>query len=113
MAMKYGNKKTEVDGIKFDSKKEAERYSVLKELEDSGDIDCLELQPEYVVMEPFRHEGKAIRAIKYIADFRYVDEGGAVVEDVKGFRTEVYKIKRKLFLKYIAENLPGVRFIET
>lgn len=99
---KYNAKKTIVDGIIFDSKKEAARYSYLKNLELVGKIDRLELQPRFVLMEGFRYEGKAIRKIEYVADFLYRDLSTyeLVVEDVKGVKTDVYKLKKKLFLKH-------------
>ena len=98
---KYHAKKTTVDGITFDSRKEAERYKELKALELVGKIDMLELQPRFVLMEGFRYEGKAIRKIEYVADFLYRDLSTLelVVEDVKGVKTDVYKLKKKLFLK--------------
>ena len=99
---KYNAKKTTVDGITFDSRKEAERYKELKALELVGKIDMLELQPRFVLMEGFRYEGKAIRKIEYVADFLYRDLSTLelVVEDVKGVKTDVYKLKKKLFLKH-------------
>ena len=102
MAHKYNAKKTVVDGIKFDSKKEAARYEVLKGLELVGKIDRLELQPRFVLMDGFRYEGKAIRKIEYVADFLYRDLSTCelIVEDVKGVKTDVYKLKKKLFLKH-------------
>lgn len=98
---KYHAKKTVVDGITFDSKKEAMRYKELKELQRVGKIDRLELQPRFVLMDGFRYEGKAIRKIEYVADFLYRDLSTLelVVEDVKGVKTDVYKLKKKLFLK--------------
>ncbi len=100
---KYHNQKTVIDGIKFDSKKEANRYCELKILERCKNITCLKLQPEYVLQEQFKHNGKNIRQIKYIADFEYYNlTGQVVVEDVKAsktFTTEVYKLKKKLFFK--------------
>lgn len=101
MKHKYNAKKTVVDGITFDSKKEAVRYKELKALELVGKIDRLELQPRFVLMDGFRYEGKAIRKIEYIADFLYRDLSTyeLVVEDVKGVKTDVYKLKKKLFLK--------------
>lgn len=98
---KYNAKKTVVDGIKFDSKKEAERYKELKALELVGKIDRLELQPRFLLQDGFRYEGKAIRKIEYVADFLYRDLSTyeLVVEDVKGVKTDVYKLKKKLFLK--------------
>lgn len=89
---KYGNKKTVVDGITFHSAKEAQRYSTLKLLEKVGEIRGLKLQPRFK-LEVF---GKLITT--YVADFQYLErDGGVVVEDVKGHRTDVYKIKAKLF----------------
>lgn len=102
MAHKYNAKKTAVDGITFDSKKEATRYRELKALERVGKIDRLELQPRFVLMDGFRYEGKAVRKIEYVADFLYRDLSTCelVVEDVKGVKTDVYKLKKKLFLKH-------------
>lgn len=100
MAHKYNAKKTVVDGIKFDSKKEAARYEVLKGLEQSGKIGQLELQPRFELQERFKYRGETVRKIEYIADFSYLDKekGLWVVEDVKGVKTDVYKLKKKLFL---------------
>jgi len=98
---KYGNKKTEIDGHLFDSKKEGLRYQTLKRLEETGEIDCLELQPEYVVQESFKRNGKTHRAIKVRLDFRYIEDKGLIVEDFKGMLTDVYKLKKKLFLNYV------------
>lgn len=97
---KYNAKKTVVDGIAFDSKKEAMRYKELKELQRVGKIDGLELQPRFELQESFKHKGKTIRKIEYVADFKYLDIalGKWVVEDVKGMKTDVYKLKKKLFL---------------
>lgn len=101
MTHKYHAKKTTVDGITFDSRKEAERYKELKALQLVGKIDRLELQPRFVLMDGFRYEGKAVRKIEYVADFLYRDLSTLelVVEDVKGVKTDVYKLKKKLFLK--------------
>ena len=98
---KYGNRKTVVDGIEFDSKAEAERYEELRLMEKAGKIKDLILQPEFLLQDKFKHKGKTERAVKYIADFKYFDvsRGVYVVEDVKGVETEAFKIKRKLFLK--------------
>lgn len=104
---KYRAEKMELDGILFDSKKEAERYSELKMLERAKLITNLELQPKFLLQEKFEYNGKVIRKIEYIADFKYIDEkGNTVVEDVKGLKTDVYNIKKKLFLnKYMNEKL--------
>ena len=97
---KYRNKKTIVDGIPFDSKKEARRYQELKLLAKGGLIKNLELQPKFEVLPAYRRNGKKIEEISYIADFKFIDtqRGITVVEDVKGFKTEVYKLKKKMFL---------------
>ena len=98
---KYRNVKINVDGIKFDSKAESERYAELRILEKAGLISNLVLQPKFELQQKFRHNGKAEKAILYIADFSYNDrtEDKIVVEDVKGMETDVFKLKRKMFLK--------------
>lgn len=88
---KFRNKPVEIDGIRFASKREANRYSILKMLEKRGLIAGLALQPRF----PLRVNGKLI--CTYVADFLYEEKGETVVEDAKGFRTPEYKIKAKLF----------------
>lgn len=99
---KYGNKKVVMDGEHFDSLKEAARYQELKLLERTGEIRELKRQVPFVLIPVQKDDkGKVIeRELKYIADFTYIEKGKLVrtVEDVKGLRTEVYKIKRKLML---------------
>lgn len=99
--MKYGNRKTEVDGITFDSVKEANRWMELKLLERAGEITFLERQVPYVLIPAQRDlKGKLLeRECKYIADFVYTENGKVVVEDTKGMRTPEYIIKRKLLLE--------------
>lgn len=98
--MKYGNKKTMVDGITFDSKREAVRYGQLRLLEKAGQIDTLSLQPKFTLIPGQRNaDGKAERPVVYIADFMYRENGKFIVEDAKGVRTPDYVIKRKLMLK--------------
>ncbi len=87
---KYRAVKTEVDGILFDSKREAKRYSELKLLERAGEISGLQLQPEF----PVTMNGKDI--CRYRGDFAYFTKKGRVIEDAKGFRTPIYKLKKKL-----------------
>ena len=96
---KYHSKKVIIDGIKFDSKKESEEYLRLKVLEKQGLIKDLELQKEYLLQDKFVINGKTRRKITYRADFVYYDvrEKKQHVIDVKGFRTELYKLKKKLF----------------
>lgn len=109
---KYGNKKTIVDGIVFDSKKEANRFSELKLLLRAGKIKELRMQVAYELVPEQRepstigsrggiHKGALIeKPVKYIADFVYWDNerNKEVVEDTKGKRTKEYIIKRKLML---------------
>lgn len=104
---KYHNKRVVIDGKVFDSKKEAERYQVLKMLESANIISNLSRQVPFELVPKQKNE----RAVKYIADFMYVETatGKIIVEDVKGFKTDAYKLKRKLF-KY---RYPEYVFIET
>ena len=102
MYKKYHNKKTVADGIKFDSKLEAERYSQLKILERAGVIRDLELQPEQELIPSFRKNGKTWRRTLYKADFRYIlaEDDSYIIEDVKGSTaviTGVFRLKQKLF----------------
>ena len=92
MPNKYHNSKTSVDGIRFDSKREANRYMELKLLEKAGVIKDLRRQVPYVIINKSRYG----RAIKYVADFVYLENGQLVVEDVKGVRTPVYRLKKRL-----------------
>lgn len=125
---KYKAKRTEVDGIVFASKKEAQRYSVLKVLDKTGIISNLQMQVPYLLIPEQREPeewvpykkpvkgkagrwkpGKTIeRPCVYVADFVYIQDGQTVVEDVKGRRTKEYLIKRKLMLKE-----HGIRIKET
>ena len=96
---KYHNVKTVVDGIKFDSKREATRYQYLKMLERKGEISDLRLQVPFVLIPSQRVDGcVAEREIKYIADFVYSQQGATIVEDSKGAKTKDYVQKRKLML---------------
>ena len=92
---KYGNKKVTVDGIKFDSRWESQRYLYLKSLERAGTVKDLELQVKF----PIVINGEKI--CSYIADFRYKrqnqqDKWYDIVEDAKGFETPEFKLKKKL-----------------
>lgn len=103
---KYGNRRTEVDGIRFDSRREAKRWSELKLLEKAGEIRGLKRQVSFELIPEQRAGGKVVeRACKYIADFVYflpIPFGGMemVVEDAKGVKTDVYKLKKKL-MRYV------------
>lgn len=103
--VKYKNKKTQIDGITFDSKKEAERYKVLKSMQADGLINDLEIQPKFMLIpsQHFETTSRRERGVDYVADFRYKDNlGQIIVEDVKSAITakdKVYRIKRKM-VKY-------------
>ncbi len=98
--MKYKNKKTTINGITFDSLKEARRYQELKLLERAGVIKDLELQKEFELQPSYKKNGRTVRKISYIADFCYYENGKYVVEDVKSEVTskdKTYRLKRKIF----------------
>lgn len=97
---KYGNKKVKVDGHTFDSQREATRYKELKLMERAGVIKDLELQTSFELIPTIRTETETLRKTVYKADFKYFDVNAdhEVVEDVKGFKTDVYKLKKKMLL---------------
>ncbi len=101
---KYGSKKVVVDGIQFDSQKEAARYKELLLLLKAGHIGLLRRQVEYELNPGGTH------SLKYIADFVYMQAytGIEVVEDCKGFRTAEYRKKRRLMKK-----VHGIKIFET
>lgn len=110
MRSKFNARKTVVDGITFDSRKEAMRWQELKLLERAGEIIGLRRQVRFELIPSFECDGKHYRPATYIADFTYTDTktGKKIVEDVKGMRTDVYKLKAKMFAhKY------GVSILET
>lgn len=120
---KYNSRKIIIDGIKFDSRKEAQRYRELNLLQRAGKISELQLQRRYELIpaqyEEYERYGKrgqkllngrrcVEKAVFYIADFAYIDENGdQIVEDTKGYKTKDYIIKRKLMLY-----LRGIRIKE-
>lgn len=93
---KYNNKRVNVNGIWFDSMKEGQRYCQLITMEKAGEIKSLSLQPKFVLAEAAIIQGRKKPALRYIADFYYIENGREIVEDVKGVLTAVYKIKRHL-----------------
>ena len=110
---KYGAKKA-ICGHKHlhDSKREALRCDLLYLQQRGGVISQLKQQPKFVLQRGYQYEGKKIRSLCYFADFSYLEDGVRVIEDCKGFRTNVYKLKKKLFLhKY--RNKSNWKFIET
>jgi len=98
---KYHSKKVIIDGHKFDSKKEAQYYLYLKSELKKGAIYNLELQKEFILQESFKLNNKTRRKITYKADFTYktTKDDRIHVIDVKGFKTEIYRLKKKLFEK--------------
>lgn len=100
---KYHAKPVVIDGIKFDSTKEGKRYQELKLLEKSGAIWDLKLQVKYELIPAqymyINGKNRCIeKARNYFADFVYTDKRGVHVEDTKGFKTDVYKLKKALML---------------
>ena len=112
MPSKYGNRKTTLNGVEFDSHKEAQRYAQLRLLERAGRITNLRCQVKYILIPAQRDEkGKLLeRECSYVADFVYFDltQGREVVEDAKGYRTDAYKLKKKMMLWF-----HGIRITET
>jgi hypothetical protein len=101
---KYKNKKVVIDNITFDSNKEGMRYLELKQKESNGQIKDLRLQVKFELQPSYKIDNKTIRAINYVCDFVYMENINGdipswkqVIEDVKGYRTDVYKLKKKLF----------------
>lgn len=111
---KFKNVPTEIDGIRFASKREAKRYCELRLLEKAGHISSLEIQPAF----KFEVNGRPVlirsagfpngRQAKYVADFAYWDGEKRVVEDSKGFSTPEYKLKKAL----VEALFPAVRIME-
>lgn len=104
----YGNKyrarKTEVLGIRFDSRKEMSRFLELQLLEKAGEIKGLQRQVHFLLIDSHRRkDGKLERKCEYVADFVYINKAGEkIVEDVKGYKGgaayQIFVIKRKLML---------------
>jgi dsDNA-binding SOS-regulon protein len=100
---KYRAIRSEADGIWFPSKKERDRYAALKLLERAGKITDLTLQPSFTLTV------NAIKVATYRADFQYTTKTGEVIiEDVKGMKTPVYKLKKKM-----VEAQYGIKVTET
>lgn len=117
MKNKYHSRKITIDGVTFDSKKEAKRYRELALLEKSGAISGLERQVQFELLPKQREApteyykrginagkpkpGKVIeKGVNYIADFVYIENGEKIVEDTKGYKTKDYILKRKMMLYF-------------
>lgn len=96
---KYNAKKTETDGIKFDSALEGKYYLHLKRLQEAGEVTRFDMQPSFVLQGGFIDAfGMKHEPIKYVGDFLvYYKDKPPVVIDVKGMTTSVFAIKRKLY----------------
>lgn len=102
---KYGARKVKApDGQVFDSVKEYHRWGMLRLLERAGRISDLKRQVSFELIP--KQEGE--RACSYVADFTYMEDGKLVVEDCKGFRTDTYRLKKKMMLW-----VHGIRIKET
>ena len=106
---KYHAKPTVVDGIRFDSKREAARYAELKLLEQAGEIQHLKAHPRYEIVEGYFIGEEWVRPVYYEGDFEYFDGDHFVTEDVKGVETAVFRLKKKLFQKRYPQELRIVK----
>lgn len=107
---KYHAQKTTVGNTTYDSKKEAKRGEYLDWLQKIGQISDLQKQVPFILQESYtNNKGEKIRAIIYVADFVYTQDGQKIVEDVKGVKTKEYLLKKKIF-QYI---YPQYYFIES
>jgi len=104
---KYGAKRVVVDGVSFQSKREGSRYRQLQLLVRAGVITDLQLQVPFPIDTVNLETGEVQTVAKYLADFVYRQEGRTVIEDVKGMKTETYRLKKKL-----VEAIHGVRITE-
>ncbi len=94
-------------GIRFDSKREAERFIVLRQQQERGEISCLQLQSS-IALHVFTTQGIKVPVGSWVADFTYVKDHDTVVEDCKGCRTALYLWKKKH-----VEREYGIRILET
>lgn len=106
---KYGNEKVLVDGFLFDSTREANYYQQLKLLQRVGQIKSFQRQVSFILEEGYVKDGKKIRPEKLVVDFliEYPD-GHFEVHDPKGFKTALYRSKKKRFEK----KYPDIKFVE-
>lgn len=107
---KYHNKKIKTEEGTFDSKYEYEEWCRLKLLERAGEISELQRQVSFDLIPTIKTNVETLRGIKYVADFVYVEDRIFKVVDTKGFETDVYKLKKRLFIYRYINN--GSMFIE-
>lgn len=109
---KYRNKKTEIDGIVFDSKVEAEYYYHLKLLQKNKLILGFERQKRMLLQEGYTRPstGTKVRPIFYVVDFIvYENNGEKIYVDVKGMKTDVFRLKQKMFEYKFKKQLKTVK----
>lgn len=115
---KYKNRKVEINGIVFDSIAEGRYYKELLSRQKAKDILFFNIQPKYQIMPAFEKDGKKYQAMHYIADFEVHNNDGTIdVIDVKGFKTDVFRLKERLFHSIYPHKLKLVqwksgRFVE-
>lgn len=107
----YHAVKKEVDGIIFDSTLESKRYMYLKMMQSCGEISDLNMQVKYVLQEGFTVRGRRHRPITYKADFTYLQNGVLVIEDAKGKELPIFRMKMKMLIKSLGENICGKPYI--
>jgi len=96
---KYGANQCVIHGVKFDSQAEGKYYSYLLEQEVKGHIKCFNLQPKFILLPDFNHNGKKIKGITYKADFEvYHSDDTVEIVEIKGFETPDFKLRKKLFM---------------
>lgn len=108
MRQKYNNNVSIIDGQKYRSNKERKRHCELLLLEKAGKISDLKREVPYILVESYIYNGRKIPNLRYVADYVYNRDGIIVVEDCKGFKTQVYKIKRHLMA-----TVHGITILET
>jgi len=95
---KYHNRRVTIGDVTLDSQAEGRRYQQLRVLANAGAIQDLIAHPRYLLVEARTIDGKRERALYYEGDFAYTEKGRRVCEDVKGYETAVFRLKRRLFL---------------
>lgn len=109
---KYKSKKTEYNGIKFDSKLEVQIFKEILELKKQYDLDVT-LQMPFELVPKFKLNNKSIRNMVYKADFVVKYRGETYVIDVKGLPTEAYKIKKKIFMYQYQTDIIEIKSVES
>lgn len=111
---KYNAKRTTIDGIRFDSQAEGNRYLVLKSRQQAGEISDLKCHPRFRLIDGQDHNGKHYYPANYKADFQYQEGGKTIVEDVKSkaTKTTAFMLRLKIWLTLHDENEWEFRIVE-